>query len=163
MKYLITLFLFISCIPIISAQQEIKVFETFDEFEELLNKNDGQTYVINFWATWCQPCVAEIPYFEELNNTMADQGVKVIMVSLDYKKVLDKKVIPFVRQKQLKSEVVLLNDGKYNDWIDKVSPEWSGAIPATLIYNKHYRKFYEQEFHSTTELVQLINLAQSAQ
>jgi thiol-disulfide isomerase/thioredoxin len=64
------------------------------------NKSDT-TYVINFWATWCKPCVEEIPHFEKLYATYKNQKVKVIMVSCDFKKQLETRVIPFVQNKKM--------------------------------------------------------------
>ncbi|MBC9796510.1 TlpA disulfide reductase family protein [Sinomicrobium weinanense] len=115
----------------------------FAGFERFLYIKDNKTYVINFWATWCRPCVAELPYFERLQKEYNDKGVEVILVSLDMPGMLEKKLLPFLREKKLRSKVVVLNDPKQNDWIPKVNTEWSGAIPATLIYNKENRAFYE--------------------
>ncbi len=119
------------------------------DFEELslwLNKNNDTTYVVNFWATWCKPCIKELPAFEKLNSDYAPQKVKVLLVSLDFPDKLEGQVIPFIEKQNIKSDVVLLDDADANSWIPKVSPEWSGAIPATLIYKKGDRKFYERTF-----------------
>ncbi|MFC7356826.1 TlpA family protein disulfide reductase [Jejudonia soesokkakensis] len=118
----------------------------FEEFEKFLQKKNDTTYVVNFWATWCKPCIKELPYFEKINADYADDKVKVILVSLDFPDVLEKQVIPFVENRGLKSQVILLDDGDANSWIPKVDKNWSGAIPATVIYNKNRRKFYEKEF-----------------
>lgn len=139
------------------AQQDVTVFETFEEFEHLLQTNTDTTYVINFWATWCKPCIAELPYFEEANQSFKSQPVKFILVSLDAMKQLEKKVIPFIQKTDIRSQVVLLDDDDYNVWIDKVSPEWSGSIPATLLFSKHKRQFVEQEFINTRDLETFIN------
>ncbi|MEO9570552.1 MAG: TlpA disulfide reductase family protein, partial [Polaribacter sp.] len=112
----------------------------------LLEKNDGKTYVINFWATWCAPCVKELPVFEKINQEYADKNVEVILVSLDFPKQVDKKLIPFINKKQLKSKVILLNDVNENIWIKAIDSTWSGAIPATIIYNAKGKKFFEQSF-----------------
>jgi len=141
----------------VSAQQDVTVFETFDEFEHLLETNSDSTYVVNFWATWCKPCIAELPYFEEANQTFKSQPVKFILVSLDAMKQLEKKVIPFLQKTDIQSQVVLLDDDDYNVWIDKVSPEWSGSIPATLLFSKDKRQFVEQEFINTSDLESFIN------
>ena len=122
----------------------IKVVD-YNGLEPLLAKRSDTTYVINFWATWCAPCVKELPYFEKLNAEYADKKVKVILVSLDFPDKLEKQVIPYV-QKNLKSEVWLLDDADANGWIPKIDKEWSGAIPATIIYNKNKRTFYERSF-----------------
>jgi thiol-disulfide isomerase/thioredoxin len=103
--------------------------------------------VINFWATWCAPCVKELPFFEKLNKTYADRDVEVLLVSLDFPKQYDSKLKPFIEDKKLKSKVVALNDTDANYWIPKISEDWTGAIPATLIYNKDKRQFYEQPFN----------------
>lgn len=118
----------------------------FEEFEKLLQKNNDSTYVINFWATWCKPCIKELPYFEKINTEYADDKVKVILVSLDFPDLLEKQVIPFIESRGIQSQVLLLDDGDANSWIPKVDESWSGAIPATVIYNSTERKFFEKEF-----------------
>ena len=138
------------------------VIKTFD-FEGLQAyfeaKSNDKTYVVNFWATWCAPCVKELPYFEELNVNYSSKNVEVILVSLDFPKQIESKLIPFLAKKGLKSEVVILDDVDSNAWIPKVNEEWSGAIPATVIYNKKKTKFYERSFNYQeleTELKQFI-------
>ena len=118
----------------------------FSEFEQYLQKKNDTTYVVNFWATWCKPCIKELPYFEKINSDYAEKKVKVILVSLDFPDILEKQVIPFVEKRGIKSQVILLDDGDANTWIPKVDKNWSGAIPATVIYNKTGRKFYEKSF-----------------
>ena len=119
---------------------------TYNELKTLLEKNDGKTYVINFWATWCAPCVKELPAFEKINKEYATKNVTVVLVSLDFPKQVAKRLIPFINKKKLQSRVVLLNDINENFWIKAIDSSWSGAIPATIIYNGKDRKFYEQSF-----------------
>lgn len=114
--------------------------------ETYLNKNNDSTYVVNFWATWCKPCVKEMPYFEKLNSVYAENKVKIIFVSLDFPEKLERQVIPFLEKNNIRSEVVLLDDPDANNWIPRVSQTWSGAIPATIMYNKKERRFYERSF-----------------
>ena len=115
--------------------------------EEILKREDDKTYIVNFWATWCAPCVKELPYFEKLDKEYEDEKVEVVLVSLDFPKKYETKLIPFIKKHQLRSELVALNDMDSNYWIPKVEENWSGAIPATLIFNKEKRQFYEQTFH----------------
>lgn len=127
------------------GQSSIAVLN-FNSFEpHLLNKNDT-TYVINFWATWCLPCREEIPAFNQLEESYEDSLFKLLFVSLDFPGQVDKSLIPFIKAHKMKAKIVLLDDPNANSWINKVDPSWSGAIPATLIYNKNFRKFYEQSF-----------------
>lgn len=118
----------------------------FEGLEPLLHREDDHTYIINFWATWCKPCLEELPYFEQVFEEQQDNNVKVILVSLDMPHMWKSNLEPYVAKKGIKSEVVILDDPKQNDWIPKVAEEWGGAIPATLIYNKEKRSFYEQGF-----------------
>ena len=119
----------------------------FDELEQrYLQKNNDSIYIINFWATWCKPCIKELPAFEKLASDYSDKKVKLLLVSLDFPDKLESQVIPFIKKNNIQSEVVLLDDADANSWIPKVSPQWSGAIPATVIYKKEDRKFYEQSF-----------------
>ncbi len=139
----------------------VPVYQKFSGIEPLFHRQNDTTYVINFWATWCKPCVAELPYFEALNQSVAGQKVKVILVSLDFPRQLESKLAPFIKERQLQSRVEVLLDGKHNEWIDKVSPEWTGAIPATIIYRGENRRFVNGKVEDLEELHQLLAQFQS--
>lgn len=134
----------------------IILYESFEDFEPLLQKNNDTTYIINFWATWCKPCVAELPVFEELHSKGQDEKIKVILCSLDFPNALEKSLYPFVEKWNLQSQVVVLLDGKFNRWVDKISPDWSGAIPATYVYKNNQKIFVEKSFESVEEIEILI-------
>jgi len=111
----------------------------------LTTQSNDTTYIINFWATWCSPCVKEIGYFEKLHREYKDKKMKVVLVSLDFPNQLERRVIPFLEEKGISAEVNIMTDTDYNSWIDRVDPSWSGAIPATLIYQGDRRLFMEKE------------------
>ncbi|WP_298346343.1 TlpA disulfide reductase family protein [uncultured Algibacter sp.] len=124
---------------------QLEVYD-YKGFEKFLNKKDDKIHVINFWATWCAPCVKELPYFEKLNSTYNNQNVEVLLVSLDFPHLYDKKLKPFIKEKKLTSKVIALDDIDMNTWIPKISKDWSGSIPATIIYKNDTSKFFEQSF-----------------
>ncbi len=128
-----------------NAEHSIPVMD-FDTFAPWLSKDNDTIYVINFWATWCAPCVREIPAFEELYHTYKDQLVQVMLISLDNPNHLESRVLPFLERMNVQSRVILLDDPRSNRWIPLVSEEWTGAIPATVIYSRKYNAFYEREF-----------------
>ena len=112
---------------------------------QLTGRVSDTTYVVNFWATWCSPCVREIGYFEELHRTRSGDPVRVILVSLDFPNQKERRVIPFLDEKEITAPVRLVTDLDYNSWIDLVDPAWTGALPATLIFNRNKRLFLEKE------------------
>ncbi|WP_299826398.1 TlpA disulfide reductase family protein [uncultured Pontibacter sp.] len=121
--------------------QQVKVIK-YKELEQIRNAPHDTLYVVNFWATWCKPCIKEMPYFEALTAQYKNQPVRVMLVSMDAAEDLEKRVKPFVQKRSLKSDVLLLDEVDANTWIDKLEPKWSGAIPATMVFNNK-RKQYE--------------------
>lgn len=149
----LALFLLVTLFP--ARAQEIKILD-FAGLKPLLETRNDTTYIINFWATWCIPCVKEIPYFQQIHDKYQHQPVRVVLVSLDFVKHMDTRLKPFIEKNNLTPDVILLNDPDANAWIDQVNPEWSGALPASLIYNRNFSAFYEKSF-TFEELDQIIN------
>lgn len=132
----------------------------FNGLEKFLNQNDEKVHVVNFWATWCAPCVKELPHFEALLENYKSKDVEVLLVSLDFPKQYEKKLKPFIAKHNLKSKVLVLDDVDMNTWIPKINEDWDGAIPVTIIYNKDKRQFYSQTFtynELEKELKQFLN------
>ena len=128
----------------------------FDELYKSIDLSSNNTYVINFWATWCRPCVKELPYFEYVNNKYSDKNVKVLLVSLDFPSQIESKIKPYIFTKKIRSKVLLLDDPDLKTWIPKVSDKWGGGIPATLIVNRSNYNFYSNPFNQES-LVNEIN------
>ncbi len=124
----LTLFALLVAVCSLAQTKVIK----YPVLDALMKKQEGPVQVINFWATWCGPCVKELPMFEQVNAS--NPAVKVTLINLDFSDKLDK-VDAFIVRKNMKSDVLLLDEIDYNSWIDKVDKSWEGAIPATLIYN----------------------------
>ena len=128
------------------SAQKVPVYENFDDFQGILHQNNDTTYVINFWATYCAPCIEEMSAFRKLEDHYKDQSVEIILTSLDFGNNVKERVRAFMKQHNVQSRVVILDDPDGNSWIGKVSDKWSGALPGTLIYNRNSREFYEKTF-----------------
>ena len=142
------------CILTPSIAQEVKVVK-YDEVEQLIETSSDKVRVFNFWATWCGPCIKELPHFESINT---QDNVEVIFVSLDF--IQDEaKVRKFVEKKKLQAQVILLDEKDYDSYMGKVDQSWSGAIPATLFITptgkKHFfeKPFTAQELEETIEQI----------
>lgn len=135
--------------------QDLITFRNFEELNTYIQKNNEKPLVINFWATWCAPCVIELPYFEELHQK--NQNIKIVTVSLDFDKQVESKLKPFLKKKNYSFVATYMADKNFNNWISKVDENWSGSIPATWIINGNKGIFVEQEFASYEELNQFVN------
>ncbi len=135
----------------VTYSQEVKVIDVA-ELETILNEPSNQLRVINFWATWCKPCIAELPYFENAREAYKDKGVQFLLISVDFADILETKVKKFAQKKNLQSQLFLLDELDANKWVDKVSTKWQGDIPATLVINhaKGIREFHAKEFNQET-------------
>ena len=134
-------------LPILSA-----VYNSFDSLEYIFHQKNDTVYVINFWATWCAPCVAELPYFEYMNKVYKNKKVRVVLISLDTEKSIDNKLRPFIKKEKLLAHVIALTDTDYDIWGSKVDADWDITIPATVIYCKNEYQFIGGEFESYQEL-----------
>jgi len=129
---------------------------TADQLMKRIAGNDT-TYILNFWATWCAPCIKELPAFESINEQYASKKVKVVLVSMDFPEDYPDNILAFSNRKKLKSEVVWLKETNANTFIPKIDERWSGALPATVIFNskKGEKLFFEKQM-SEDELNALI-------
>lgn len=146
MKNLLTTLLLVGALSA-TAQEQAKIVK-LPELQELITSKGDNIKVINFWATWCAPCVKEMPLFEKLGKERKD--VKVILVSMDLDLDPDPaKVHKFVARKKLQSQVLILDERDPNSYIEQIEKTWSGALPATIIVNSKtgQRKFVERELH----------------
>ena len=135
--------LFFSCREV--SSQSIPKWKVTD-LEEYIAKSDAPT-VVNFWATYCGPCLKEIPYFQEVVKQYEAKGVKLLLVSLDFKESFPDKISSFPNKRKFDSPIVWLDETNADYFCPKVDHKWSGVMPATLFINnkKGHRSFFEEE------------------
>lgn len=142
----------------IAVSAQIKLV-TIDDLKGVLSYQNDKIVVLNFWATWCRPCVKELPTFDETGQELKDQGVDMILISLDASNRLETNVKPFLEKRNMKSTLWLLDEPDFNSWLNLVNRDWSGAIPATLVIDgvNMEKRFHEGEM-TKEELIKLIKL-----
>lgn len=154
---IIGLFICIFCAGNLFAQQgEPKVFDLYEDFESHVREYASSTVVINFWATYCGPCVKEIPYFDSLQQKYANQNVKVILVSLDFRHHIEERLMPFLKKNHLSTEVVVLADQDADSWVSKVSSDWDGGLPFTLVLKQGKKYTHTSEFQNYSDLEKFV-------
>jgi len=128
------------------------------DLEKILSSGEDKLLVINFWATWCPPCVKELPHFQKVAKEYNKDKVSFLLVSLDFPSQIDSHLKPFLKKNKVALDVVLMMDTDQNEWIDKVDPSWQGNIPVTLMLNnpRKIRKFHSGDMNET-ELRDMIN------
>lgn len=143
-------------VPRSYAQDVKRIGES--ELKSILAIPTDKLYIINFWATWCGPCITEIPYFEKVAGEYPDDKVEFILASLDFPSQYEKKLVPFVKKHNLSIPVVLIEETDYDKWMREVDGNWQGNIPATLFFNnaQKQRRFISKPMDDK-ELRQIIN------
>lgn len=136
--------------------QKIKSYNA----DELVQRISGKDtiYIVNFWATWCIPCVKELPAFNMTHDLYKDKPVKVLLVSFDFKEQYPAKLQAWLTKKKLHPEVVWFNETNPTEYIPKIAPDWEGGLPATIMINNKTgaRKFKAEEI-SQQELKEWID------
>lgn len=164
MKYslfLVLIFAFLSCnIKSPEKNDVIEIIEDFSLLQERLDSDTTKTWVVNFWATTCPPCIREMPHFKELQAQHNTDDIKVLLVSLDSPRSHEKRVVPFIKKHNIIPEVMHLTDDNFSAWTDKIDPSWFGALPATLIINGKKRHFKFGMYESKEELDDAVSSVQ---
>ena len=124
--------------------QDISVWKLKDLQSAMIDAK--QPTIINFWATFCKPCIEEIPYFQNLVKKYNSEGIDLLLVSLDLKEAYPK-IKEFATKYRFNSSIVYLDETNADLFCPKVDERWSGAIPASLFVNNKtgYRKFFEEQ------------------
>ena len=150
------LILFFLILSFTNANAQKTAVYKIDDLTKRIFNNSDTLYVVNFWATWCKPCVEELPYCDSLANQYKNQNVKFILVSQDAKS-RTLQVAQFMQKNNYSSEFFILSAGNPNVWIDKIEPNWSGTIPATILYkNGNKIDFHEGDFPNQKTLEDFI-------
>ncbi|GAB4248032.1 MAG: hypothetical protein Tsb0034_27360 [Ekhidna sp.] len=135
------------------ASQEVEVIK-FSDLQTKMLYTESPLTVFNFWATWCGPCIKELPHFDRLSED--NKNVKVYLVSIDFPNELER-VKKFVKKKGLKSEVLFLNEKDPDNYMPKVSQDWTGAIPATLFVTEMGKTYFHEKAFTKEELLKAVN------
>lgn len=147
MKISLIILLGLFCSVIFAFSQQVKIPKlSFKQLEPYLNKQTDTLYLVNFWATWCAPCREEMPAIQKIHEKYSGKNVKILLVSLDMPSQMESRLIPYIRKNKITPDVVLLDDPRQNEWIDKVDPDWSGSLPFTIIYSAESRQTFDQPF-----------------
>lgn len=141
------LLLFTSCFGFSSVEAQQDEVWSKEGLKNFLSTQNDTVYVLNFWATWCKPCIEELPEFKAAQTQFGASPVRFVFVSLDFMSKRENTLLPFIAKNMSWAEVVQLNAGNPNDWIPLVDPSWSGAIPATLFWLNKNRVFKEEPLH----------------
>ncbi|MBX3102422.1 MAG: TlpA family protein disulfide reductase [Bacteroidetes bacterium] len=147
-------FLLLCSLPFSLMAQSVEKKLYADIAAELHTPSD-KIRVINLWATWCRPCVKELPVFEEFRQKYEGRA-EVILVSLDFPADQDARLPAFVQAKGLQSRILAVQDTDPNQWLNLVNADWSGAIPATYIVGKDGRIVYFHNGETTLEALEKV-------
>jgi thiol-disulfide isomerase/thioredoxin len=141
----LTIILFLIIINTQAQSVQIVKWAAIDRIQKQMSDT---TFVVHFWATWCAPCVKELPDFELVSKKYKNKKVKIILVSADFLK--DKnKVLLFLKKHQIMADVWIMNEPDQNAWIEQIDKKWSGGLPASLLLNnkKQKKTFWEQSLN----------------
>lgn len=144
--------LVIACLllfQVVAAQQIAKLRAT--DIQQILVTHTDTVLVINFWATFCKPCVEEIPYLQQIANKFKVSKVGLLLVSLDLPTYYPAKIAAFAKKRRFTAPLAWLNETDADYFCPLIDKKWSGVIPATLIVNTKtgYRAFYESQLSPT--------------
>lgn len=132
--------------------QDLKIVKITDV--EKIVAESKTPLIINMWATWCMPCIEELPYFQKevRERNAAGDSIQLLLLSLDFKESFPDAIKKFMDKRKVTAPVLWLDETNADYFCPKIDAKWSGAIPATLFINNKsgYRKFIEEQISHET-------------
>jgi thiol-disulfide isomerase/thioredoxin len=132
------------------------VYSDYAEVADLFAQRNDTTYLINFWATWCKPCIEELPLLEQVQQEYADDGLRVILVILDTKPEAIDRIPDFLARQQVSLPTIVLTD-EGREWKRQLDQHWSGDLPTSFIYRKSLRYVYRRNFRTLLDVRQAVS------
>jgi thiol-disulfide isomerase/thioredoxin len=141
----------------VKAQSDtLQVLSFGDFYKTYVEPQPEKTMIINFWATWCPGCIAELPYLDSLQREFKDKA-KVLLVNIEGNSRTHKHIQPFLQKHTFDSQVIIIDVvHERQDWMKFVCDAWNGSIPATAVFNKTHGEFFEHMFASYEEFKKAI-------
>ncbi len=129
-----------------------------EELQALLRRDGTRPLLVNYWATWCDPCRDEFPDLVKIDRQYRPRGLDFIAITLDDLKDINTEVPKFLREMRATMPIYLLNVADPEPAINAVDREWGGALPATFLYNakgevvyKHFGRVNADELRAAIE------------
>ncbi len=156
MKKIVAVFICLIVFTQLQAQNQHIRKVKIDDLMKIIDTS-SVPLVVNFWASWCGPCIKEIPWFEKSVAEFSEQKVKLLLVSLDFAEDYPKGIADFAKKNKYTSTIVWLDETNADVFCPKIDQQWDGAIPVTLMVNKKkgYRKFFAQQLPEQRLLLEL--------
>jgi thiol-disulfide isomerase/thioredoxin len=127
-----------------AARNQVGSVDPIDQagLKTLINERKGKVLFLNIWATWCAPCVEEFPDLIKLSQSYNGSEVEVVGISADYPDEIESKILPFIRKQHVPFRICVAKFDHQEDFINSVNASWSGALPATLVYDAQGKQRY---------------------
>jgi thiol-disulfide isomerase/thioredoxin len=126
------------------------------EILEIVAELKGKIVLLNFWATWCPPCVREFPELVEVEKAYRDRGVAVVSVSADSPTTAESKLRPFIEKHRPEFAVYVIKDGDIEELIRIIDPHWKGTLPSTFFFDRRGKPYVKRYSEMTRPEIEKI-------
>ncbi len=123
------------------------VYADYAEVSALFAQRNDTTYLINFWATWCKPCLEELPLLQQLQDSCSDAPLRVILVSLDTEAGAIARIPDYLSGRAIDLPTLVLTDER-RTWMRALDENWDGSLPTTFVYRNALRYIYRRNFRT---------------